>query len=401
MNLLLLWTRPLRRIAVLYSILMAQASPAADEPNPVDEATPVEELAASTAEVDSLVAPVALYPDPLLAQVLAASTYPAEIAAAYRWTKLKPGLTPIELMKGAARQNSDPSVQALVVFPCVLRVMAENSKWTTALGNALLIRQEAVLASVQRLRQKAYQAGVLRSNDRHIATPWTVGTQSIITIEPAIPGMVYVPIYDPAVVFGRPSGSALYTASPNSPRPASGTGIPGDGIAFDSGLAVGSVFSGCCGSRWNWAWNCQWGSNSGIYLNHDFISRYGFRSFPERNAHGTSPWEHNPYYRGNLPYPNSAVRNRYRNARTARGQVHAHTHAADRTAKVVARPARARTLGSPNPRGSAARMEMLDPPAPPPPPKNRKPSPFGDDGVGDQGRKARQSGVRNRGSAGH
>ncbi|MFP8875003.1 MAG: DUF3300 domain-containing protein, partial [Myxococcota bacterium] len=152
-----------------------------------------------------MVAPIALYPDSLLAQVLMASTYPIEIVEAARWVKTNPGLEGDKLEDAMQKQNWDPSVKSLTAFPQVLAMMNEKLTWTTDLGDAFLAQQKDVMNAVQVLRQKAKAAGNLESNEQQTVKvedqPTGSQTQTII-IQPSSTKVVYVPTYNPTVVYG-------------------------------------------------------------------------------------------------------------------------------------------------------------------------------------------------------
>src|SRR5579863_1591820 len=149
-------------------------------------------------QLDNLVAPVALYPDSLLSQVLVAATYPLEIVEAAQWLQQNRNLRGPELVEAARQQNWDASIQALVVFPDVLTRLNSDIRWTTDLGNAFLGQQADVMNAVQRLRAQASQAGRLQSNSQVNVTTQTQGGQPAIEIQPTDPQVVYVPVYNPA-----------------------------------------------------------------------------------------------------------------------------------------------------------------------------------------------------------
>ena len=155
-------------------------------------------------QLDDLVAPVALYPDPLLAEVLAASTYPMEIAEAQQWLRDHPKWKPSKLMDAAKKQNWDPSVQGLVAFPDVLAQLTQNMSWTTQLGNAFLAQQADVMQAVQRMRAKAMAKGTLHSTPQETVTTQNQDGQTVINIEPGNPDIWYVPEYNPAYIWGPP-----------------------------------------------------------------------------------------------------------------------------------------------------------------------------------------------------
>jgi len=155
-------------------------------------------------QLDGLVAPVALYPDPLLSQILVASTYPLELVQAWQWLQRNPGLTGAALTQAAQQQNWDPSIQALVVFPDLVKRLNQDITWTTNLGNAFLAQQPDVMEAVQRIRLKAEQAGKLSSTRQQRVTTTNDSGQPIIDIEPADPQMMYLPYYDPGSIWGPP-----------------------------------------------------------------------------------------------------------------------------------------------------------------------------------------------------
>ncbi|HUB47473.1 MAG TPA: DUF3300 domain-containing protein [Acetobacteraceae bacterium] len=212
------------------------------------------------ADLQQLVAPIALYPDPLLAQILAASTYPAEIVEAQRWMAQHPGLQGTELLDAVNQQPWDPSVKAVAAFPSVLANMSRNLSWTVSLGQAYVEQSQAVLNAIQDMRLRAQDAGNLQSTPQEI-----VGTQGqTISIEPTNPEVVYVPEYDPWLVYGPPlvawpdwySEPGLYLATP--------------GIVFGLGFGIGAL------AAFGWGWH-HWGMNwtqQRLEFNHyAFVSR--------------------------------------------------------------------------------------------------------------------------------
>src|SRR5215831_346819 len=161
--------------------------------------------ALSADRLDSLVAPIALYPDPLLAQILAAATYPSEVEELDQWLADHPRLQGEALASAVASQPWDPSVQSMAASFDVVHFMDDNIDWTTALGNAFVAQGSDVLDAVQRMRQRADRAGNLRSTEQQIVKKTVVDNQPVIVIEPASPQMVYVPYYRPVMVFGPPA----------------------------------------------------------------------------------------------------------------------------------------------------------------------------------------------------
>src|SRR5215472_11241583 len=156
-------------------------------------------------ELDSLVAPIALYSDSLLAQALAASTYPLEVIQLQQWMNNNKDLQGKELADAVSKQPWDPSVQGLVAYPDVVTRMADNVQWTTDLGNAFLAQQSDVMDAVQRMRAKAQGTGNLKTSAQQVVKTETVPSgKQVIEIQQANPDVVYVPSYDPEVVYGAP-----------------------------------------------------------------------------------------------------------------------------------------------------------------------------------------------------
>jgi len=153
-------------------------------------------------QLDSLVAPIALYPDPLLAQALAASTYPLEIIQLQQWLDKNKNLKDKALADAVAKQPWDPSVQALAALPDVVKRLADDIQWTTDLGNAFLAQQNDLMDAVQRMRKKAQDKGNLKSNEQQKVETQIIESKPVIVVEQANPQVVYVPSYDPLYVYG-------------------------------------------------------------------------------------------------------------------------------------------------------------------------------------------------------
>jgi len=252
-------------------------------------------------QLDDLVAPVALYPDPLLGQVLAASTYPIEIAEAEQWRQDHSKWKPAKLMDEVKKQKWDPSVQGLVAFPDVLSRLAQNMTWTTQLGNAFLAGQADVMQAVQRMRAQAQAKGVLRTTPQETVAAQSQGGQSVISIEPGNPDEWYVPNYNPVYVWGPP----VWGVYPPLLYP--GIDV---GFSFFPGIDLGLYFGGWGGWGWGgWGWSPNWfGGN--IFIDHSFFHRYGFSEF-HGEPMGRSVWAHDPGHRLGVPYPNRAVASRF------------------------------------------------------------------------------------------
>ena len=267
----------------------------------------------SPEQMDSLVAPIALYPDPLLAQVLAASTYPLQIVTAQRWVQQNSNLKGKALLEAAGKQDWDPSVAALVAFPDALRMLDQNLDWTTALGNAFLAQQSDVMAAVQRMRMKAQQNGNLQSTPQQQVQTTTVQGQPTIVIQSANPEVIYVPSYEPTAVYGA---APEYYPYPSMEYPV-GAGL----VSFGVGVAVGALFNGCCGGGWGWGWGANWGPHASLYVNNNFFN-HNRNTFVNRGrwgnnyvGNGRNNWAHNPRFRGPVPYPNRNVANRFNGGR--------------------------------------------------------------------------------------
>ncbi len=240
-------------------------------------------------QLDSLVAPIALYPDALVAQVLAASTYPNEVVEADQWLKDHSSLQGDALVQAVNQQPWDPSVQALTQFPSVLDQMANNLSWTSALGDAFYNQQADVMASVQRLRAQAKAAGNLKSTSQMTVTQPNPQT---IVIAPANPQVVYVPVYSPTVVYGTP-----YYPPGYSTGAVVATGL----ISFGVGFAVGAAMSGgCCGWGWN-NWNSNWHGGTVVYNRNTYVSRSNVYANGNRYRNGAytrpTPYGSNNYNR--------------------------------------------------------------------------------------------------------
>src|SRR2546426_3696870 len=209
-----------------------------------------------TAEkLQQLVAPIALYPDELVAQVLAAATYPTEIVEANRWLQENSSLKDAQLADAVDKESWDPSVKALTEFPSVLANMDKNLSWTSALGDAYFNDQQDVMNAIQALRKRAQDAGTLKTT-----TQENVTTQGpTIIIEPANPQVVYLPEYDPWIVYGAPL--AVY------PGYIAGPWIGAPFISFGTGFPI-------WGFDWGWpAWGFDWGDRFVVFNHHHFVSR--------------------------------------------------------------------------------------------------------------------------------
>jgi uncharacterized protein DUF3300 len=271
---------------------------------------PAEEAAAATIppeQLDSLVAPIALYPDPMLSQTLVASTYPLEIIQLQQWLAQHKDLKDKALVDAVKKQDWDPSIQAMAALPEVVKQLAENIKWTTDLGNAFLAQQSDVMDAVQRMRKKAKDAGNLKSSQQQKVETQVVESKQVIVIQQASPEVVYVPSYNPTVVYGAPA----YPYPPIA-YPPPGYYAAGMALSFGIGVAMGAAWGG------GWGYNSGWGGNNNVTINNNnnFVNNSN-RNSNISNRSGNSNWQHNPQHRGGTPYSNRATANKY--GGTARG----------------------------------------------------------------------------------
>ena len=257
-----------------------------DQSAPPAFGNPTEAAPQSTSELQSLLSPIALYPDALVAQILTASTFPDQVAIASYWLQQNQALTGSALIKAVNKQSWDPSVKALTEFPSVLANLAKNLTWTSSLGEAYHNQQAEVMAAIQTLRAQAKASGNLKTNSQ-ITVQQTAQT---IVIQPTNPQIVYVPEYNPALVYGTSYVIPGYVAPAYSAGSVAAAGI----IGFGAGVAVGALMNGgCCG--WGYSsWNCGWHGTAVVYHGGAY--------------YGNSGW-HGGYYDGG--YNNSYNRNSY------------------------------------------------------------------------------------------
>ena len=305
-------------------------APASPPATPAEAKIPPEQL-------DSLVAPIALYPDPLLAQVLAASTYPLEIILLQKWLEKNQSLKDKALADAVAKQPWDPSVQALAALPEVVKRLGDEIQWTSDLGNAFLAQQSDLMDAVQRMRKKAQEKGTLKTTEQQKVETKVIESKSVVVIEQANPQVVYVPSYDPVVVYGP-----AYYPYPPIAYPWYGYAATA-AVSFGVGMMMGAFWSG------GWGWGCGWGGNNNVYINHNNnfnrnsnINRGNIGSGNIGNGNlgnrgngnlgsgnrpsqqpgrdlggGRSEWKHSPEHRGGTPYRDRATADRF--GGTARG----------------------------------------------------------------------------------
>ncbi len=281
------------------AIVPGDTLPYMPSPRSPQAASPQEQAAKIPPDqLDSLVAPIALYPDPMLAQTLAASTYPLELIQLQQWLTKNPGL-----------KDS----------------LADDIQWTTDLGNAFLAQQSDVMDAVQRMRKKAQDTGNLKSTEQQKVETKVIESKSVIVVEQADPQVVYVPSYDPVVVYGPP----VYPYPPIYYPPA-GYYAVGMAITFGVGVMMGAFWGG------GWGWGCGWGGNNNININNNNNfnrnssigggnrNNIGGGNRPSNqpargggNRGGDSNWKHNPQHRGGAPYRDRGTADRF--GGTARG----------------------------------------------------------------------------------
>jgi uncharacterized membrane protein YgcG len=280
---------------LLLAAASAQAQQAGTPPPPPFEVAPELTGAAQQAkfkpeELEAIVAPIALYPDALLAQVLMASTYPLEIVEAARWSKANPGLKDQALQDALQKQSWDPSVKALAGFPQVLQMMNEKLDMTQKLGDAFLAQPKDVTDAVQRLRAKAMAAGNLKSGKELTYTSEKDGDQTIIIIEPTQPEVVYVPTYAPAIYgpWPYPMYPPYYYPPP--------VGYPAGGFWF--GFTVGIIIGGGVWARPVW-------HTGGVVINVNNFNRVNHTNINNPN------WQHRPEHRRGVEYRDQGSRDKF------------------------------------------------------------------------------------------
>ncbi len=246
-------------------------------------------------ELDQLVSPIALYTDTLLAEVLMASTYPLEIVQADRWATTNKKLKGDQLKAAVDKQSWDESVKSLVATPSVLAMMSAQLDWTQKLGDAVLAQQSDVMDAIQRLRAKAQANNKLPSGKEQKVASRQEQNREVISIEPAEPDQIYVPYYDPAVVYGAWPYSDYPPYYFPAPAYVARAAIAA-GIAFGVGYAVGRWASG----DYRWGGGIRWGDNN-INVNRPV----------NINNPGINNWSHNPAHRHGVRYGNADVAKKY------------------------------------------------------------------------------------------
>lgn len=276
-------------VAATAQITTTPAAPAT-QAQPASPPAPTAELL-KPEQLEALVAPIALYPDELLANVLAASTYPLEVVQADRWLKERKSLKGDALKTEVEKQGWDDSVKALASTADVLAMMSEQLDWTKKLGDAFLAQQPDVMDAIQRLRNKAYDNKKLVTTKQQKVSVQSQEGKQVVVIQQADPAAMYVPYYDPATVYGSwpyAEYPPYYWGYPSY----IGAGVVAAGIAFGTAWAIG---------RWGnyWGGGCNWG-NRNVYVNH-------------RTTNIGNGWQHNPAHRGGVRYSNSDLQQRFGN----------------------------------------------------------------------------------------
>src|SRR5258705_3774875 len=252
--------------------------------------TPVQSAPETPDQLQQLVAPIALYPDALVAQILAASTYPAQVVEADRWMQQHSNLKGDQLAQEVNKQNWDPSVKALTQFPSVLANLDKNITWTSGLGDAYTNQQQDVMNAVQVMRQRAQQSGNLKTTPQEAVS--TLGTT--IIIQPVNPEVVYVPEYDPWIVYGAPIG--IYPGW----YPFAGLYLGGPGIYFGDGFGIG-FFGG-----FGWGWHnlgYDWHGRRVIYNHNTYISHS--RTIINRGNFNRGNFSHGNFSHDNFDHGNA------------------------------------------------------------------------------------------------
>ncbi len=285
-----------KAVMVLPLALLIVALPAsmAQTPSAPAAASPAASSPPSQQDLDQLLAPIALYPDALIAQMLMAATYPLEVVEASRWASANPNVKGPALEDAMAQQSWDPSVKGLVSLPQVLQHMNDNLSWTQKLGDAFLVDQQAVMATVQSLRAKANAAGNLKSTPQQTVKTDTQENQTVYIIESPQPEVVYVPTYNPYTVYG----TWWYPYPPYYMYPPAYVYPPG--LVF-AGIIVGAAIWG----------NCNWRGGS-VNININNYNRYNRTTINNNN------WNHNVDHRGGVAYRDQGVAQKYNRGGDAR-----------------------------------------------------------------------------------
>ena len=257
----------------------------------------------TTEQLDQMLAPIALYPDALLSQVLMAATYPLEVVEAARWSQANPNLKGDAAVAAVKDKSWDVSVKSLVAFPQTLQMMSNQLDWTQKLGDAMIGQQKDVATAVQRLRAKAQAAGNLKSTPQQTVTTQSSGGATAIVIEPANPELLYVPYYNPAWAYGAWPYPA-YPPPYYPPPPNYGAALM-TGMMFGLGVAAGAAMFG----GWHWGYGGGgWGNSyTTVNVNRATSITNNFNADRYRNGQ----WAHDPAHRDGVPYRTPAERQEF------------------------------------------------------------------------------------------
>jgi hypothetical protein len=342
-------TIALRAFVVALLLSLPQAALAQAQTLPPQPASAPSQQLLTAAQVDALVAPIALYPDALLSEILMASTYPLEIVEADRWAVANKNLKGDALKTAVDQQSWDDSVKSLVATPDVLDMMSQKLSWTQQLGDAVLAQQPDVMDAIQRLRMKAQANNKLASNQQQTVSTQQQGDKQVIVIAPTQPNTIYVPYYNPAVVYGP----WPYPAYPPYYWPAPGyiaAGVIATGLAFGAGYALGHWAGGGY-----WGGNVNWGSNN-ININRN-------TNINNINRGNGNNWVHNPAHRQGVRYPNSDVAQKFGGNRNNSGGAQNRLDFRGRSGQQVLQPGTGAGAGlggnRPNAGGSGANRPNL------------------------------------------
>ena len=348
----------------LFVLAWAATLAVAQQPSP--PAAP-EAPAFSQAELDQMLAPIALYPDELLSQILMAATYPLELVEAARWLKAHPGLQGEAAVAAAASETWDPSVKSLLAFPQILSMMDQKLDWTQRLGNAFLAQEKQVMDTVQELRKRAYASGSLRSSEQTVV----MDQGSSIVIVPATPRVIYVPYYDPFVVYGSwwwPTYPPVYWP----PWPGY---VVAPAPGFWWGVGIGISFGYFFGA-FDWP-------HHHVVVVHPPPPRV-YHPPPGRPPPPPGAWQHDPAHRRNVPYRTETVRREFGRP----------------PPPPAGTPSRSEYRGRPSPGQIFVPPSPARPPTPPPAarPPAREPAPHAFEGLRAGGARTREYSQRGQAS---
>ena len=266
----------------------------------------------SEAELDQMMAPIALYPDALLSQILMACTYPADVSDAIKWSKDNPKQEGDAAIEAVKDKSWDPSVMSLVAFPQVLTMMGEQQDWVQSVGDAFLANSEGVMDTVQKLRKKAKDEGNLETTEQQEVIVEEQPSETVIIIEPAAPQIVYVPVYNTTVVYGTwwwPHYRPWYYYPPGYRY--GGGGAVMRGIGFGIGIGITNALWG----------GCRWGrGHSSVNINVNKFNNINVNKNKINSNNKNSNWKHNANNRRGVPYADNKSRKKFDNKRAGADQ---------------------------------------------------------------------------------